>query len=126
MKNYKILICLISLLVLSSSFSNIRAQNKIVTQNFLMNKKWKMSGFTDKTTKDEFNQTIIKPYYNSTLIGESYYYLSKKIDPIFDEFKVGKIGSGKYIISKVKHANNETQLSYFYIIVIKWQFIFTG
>ncbi len=83
---------------------HVTAQDQIITQDVLVNKTWTMSGVKGKVIEKKYSKSEIEFYYNGKSMGVFDYYLSNKIDSVFNKSKVGKISSGKYIISKYKGA----------------------
>jgi hypothetical protein len=100
MKNYKIIL-LTNCLIAFTAFTAI-SQNNPTTLDKLQASTWEHKTSVSNTMTAVYDsEQIIK-----TLNGERYmtfeYYLSDRIDTVFDETKIGQVPNGKYLVRRSK------------------------
>ena len=100
MKNYKIII-LTNVLIALTAFTTI-SQNNGSTLEKLQGSTWEHKSSESRTHTSVYVAEEVTSYLN----GEKYmiyeYYLSDRIDTVFDETKIGQLTNGKYLVRRSK------------------------
>jgi len=94
-----------AILIAMLSLTNFQAFSQSgYSLNEIIGKTWIMSGMTDKTYEDVYDNTTItsslKDNSEKKYVFKFEYYLSDSIEDSFDPNKVGKVKTGKYLIER--------------------------
>ena len=111
----KQILIIVLLLVYASTKMNAQSSSSLrLTQEYLMRYKWYPDVYTEKSKKSSVmtytSAQIIDSIFKEDInirVGVSDYYLSDTQETVFDESKVGRTSSGKYIIERFKSIKPE-------------------